>query len=99
MHEEPLHLVPLELRPAMLTSLSDGAKSGGHDVAIRGDLCPFCRQMYMECMAKHAGDWAKMLGEVKVYRLIRPETNPAAHRRVGGQRTRSGFAAVPGPRR
>ncbi len=73
MHEEPLHLVPLELRPAMLASLSDGAKSGGHEVAIRGDLCPFCRQMYMERMAKHAGDWAKMLGEVKVYRLILSE--------------------------
>ncbi len=73
MHEEPLHLVPLELRPALLASLRDGAKSGGHDVAIRGDLCPFCRQMYMERMAKHAGDWAKMLGEVKVYRLILSE--------------------------
>jgi serine protein kinase len=73
MHEEPLHLVPFELRPAMLARLSDGAMSGGHDVAIRGDMCPFCRQMYIERMAKYDGDWAKMLGDVKVYRLILSE--------------------------
>jgi serine protein kinase len=73
MHEEPLHLVPLELRPAMLASLSEGAKAGGHDIAIRGDMCPFCRQMYIERMTKYDGDWAKMLGDVKVYRLILSE--------------------------
>jgi serine protein kinase len=73
MHEEPLHLVPLELRPAMLGRLSEGAKADGHDIAIRGDMCPFCRQMYIERMAKYDGDWAKMLGDVKVYRLILSE--------------------------
>jgi serine protein kinase len=73
MHEEPLHLVPLELRPAMLDRLSEGAKADGHDIAIRGDMCPFCRQMYIERMAKYDGDWAKMLGDVKVYRLVLSE--------------------------
>ena len=73
MHEEPLHLVPHELRPALLARLNEGRKPGDHEVTIRGDLCPFCRQMYNERLAKYDGDWARMLDDVKVYRLILSE--------------------------
>ncbi len=73
MHEDPLHLAPLELRPALLARLNDGHKPGDHEVTIRGDLCPFCRQMYNERMAKYDGDWGRMVGDVKVYRLILSE--------------------------
>ena len=73
MHEDPLHLVPLELRPALLARLNDGHKPGDHEVTIRGDLCPFCRQMYNERLAKYDGDWGRMLDDVKVYRLILSE--------------------------
>ncbi len=73
MHEDPLHLAPLELRPALLARLNDGRKPGEHEVTMRGDLCPFCRQMYNERMARYDGDWARMLADVKVYRLILSE--------------------------
>jgi serine protein kinase len=73
MHEEPLHLVPLELRPSLLARLNDGRRPGQPEVVIQGDLCPFCRQMYNERLAKHDGDWNRMLEEVKVYRLILSE--------------------------
>ncbi len=73
MHEDPLHLAPLELRPALLARLNENHKPGGYEVTIRGDLCPFCRQMYNERMAKYDGDWARMLADVKVYRLILSE--------------------------
>jgi serine protein kinase len=73
MHEEPLHLVPLELRPTLLAKLNEQVKEGAPEVAIRGDLCPFCRQMMNERMAKYDGDWHKVLEEVKVYRLILSE--------------------------
>ena len=73
MHEDPLHLAPLELRPALLARLNENRKPGGYEVTIRGDLCPFCRQMYNERMAKYDGDWARMLADVKVYRLILSE--------------------------
>ena len=73
MHEDPLHLAPLELRPALLARLNENCKPGGYEVTIRGDLCPFCRQMYNERMAKYDGDWARMLADVKVYRLILSE--------------------------
>lgn len=73
MHEEPLHLVPFDLRPSVLSRLNEGIKPGQQEVTITGDLCPFCRQMYNERLAKYDGDWNRMLEEVKVYRLMLSE--------------------------
>jgi serine protein kinase len=73
MHEEPLHLVPHDLRPSLLAKLNDGRPTGDPEVVIRGDMCPFCRQMHNERLAKVDGDWARMIEEVKVYRLILSE--------------------------
>ena len=75
MHEEPLHLIPTEYRPAVLETLNrdiDG-KAGGFQVTIEGDLCPYCRQMFNERMAQYDGDWAQVLGDVRVRRLILSE--------------------------
>jgi serine protein kinase len=73
MHEDPLNLVPHELRPALLAKLNANRKAGELDVTIRGDLCPFCRQMFNERLAQHDGDWGHMLEDIKVYRLILSE--------------------------
>jgi serine protein kinase len=73
MHEEPLHLAPLELRPALLARLNDSLSSEQDEIVIQGDMCPFCRQMYNERLARHDGDWHRMLDEIKVYRLILSE--------------------------
>ncbi len=72
MHEDPLHLVPHDLRPGLLAKLNDG-RHGDSEITIRGDMCPFCRQMFNERLAKADGDWARMLDDVKVYRLILSE--------------------------
>ncbi len=69
MHEDPLHLVPLELRAPLLARLNDGRKPNDFQVTIQGELCPFCRHMFNERLAKYDGDWHRMLDEVKVYRL------------------------------
>jgi serine protein kinase len=73
MHEEPLHLAPHELRPTLLARLNEGRGPNDFQVTMRGELCPFCRQMYNERLAKYDGDWHRMLEEVKVYRLILSE--------------------------
>jgi serine protein kinase len=73
MHEEPLHLVPLEHRVSVLARLNEGLAKDKDEVVIQGDLCPFCRQMYNERLARHDGDWNRMIEEVKVYRLILSE--------------------------
>src|SRR5262249_10908605 len=73
MHEDPLHLVPHELRGALVAKLNEGRKPQDFQITIQGEMCPFCRQMYNERLAKHDGDWNRMLEEIKVYRLILSE--------------------------
>ncbi|RME45731.1 MAG: serine protein kinase, partial [Deltaproteobacteria bacterium] len=70
MHEEPLHLVPEELRPVLLEELNG---SGRRPVRIEGDLCPYCRQQFSELMERYEGDLAGVLGHVRVKRLILSE--------------------------
>jgi serine protein kinase len=72
MHEDPLRLVPLDLRPEVLSRLNE-SRNAGMEVTVEGDLCPFCRQMFNERLAKYDGDWYRMLEEIKVYRLILSE--------------------------
>ena len=71
MHEEPLHLLPTEFRAEVIEDFN--RDDDAHQVQIDGDLCPFCRQMFNERMARHDGDWSKVLGEVRVRRLILSE--------------------------
>ena len=73
MHEEPLHLVPLEFRADLIESLAGEATDHHYPITIEGDLCPFCRQTYNERMAKYDGDWGKVLGDIRVRRLILSE--------------------------
>ena len=73
MHEEPLHLIPQEHRVEVMAALN---KDRGHDdaqIAIEGDLCPFCRQMFNERMALYGGDWGRVVDDVRVRRLILSE--------------------------
>lgn len=73
MHEDPLRLVPFELRPGVLARLNDSHQEAARDITIEGDLCPFCRQMFNERLAKYDGDWYRMLEEIKVHRLMLSE--------------------------
>jgi serine protein kinase len=73
MHQEPLMLVPVELRPGLLARINSMRKPGTPEVQIRGDLNPFCRQMMRERMARYNGDWHRVMEDVKVFRLILSE--------------------------
>jgi serine protein kinase len=73
MHEEPLHLIPLDIRASALEDLNREAAERGLQVNIEGDLCPFCRQMFNERMARFQGEWGRVLDDVRVRRLILSE--------------------------
>ncbi len=73
MHEEPLHLIPIEHRESFLTELNVSAEEIDFYIVMEGDLCPFCRQMFNERMEQYAGDWSKVLGDIRVRRLILSE--------------------------
>ena len=69
MHEEPLKLLPPEIREEVFAKLS----SADHKIAVKGDICPFCRRMYSERMRKHQGDWTRMIQDVRVFRVLLSE--------------------------
>ncbi len=72
MHEEPLQLIPLPLRGKVLQKLNAG-KSEAERIAVEGELCPACRQIFRELQRKYEGDWAKVIEHVRVRRLILSE--------------------------
>ncbi len=72
MHEEPLLLIPEEFRPQAFERLNQGKPLEQH-VSKAGELCPFCRQTYRELNKKYQGDWIKLIGDVKVFRLVLSE--------------------------
>jgi serine protein kinase len=72
MHEEPLHLIPLEFRSKVLRKINEG-KAEQDRIAVEGELCPACRQIFRELQRKHEGDWTKVIEHVSVHRLILSE--------------------------
>jgi serine protein kinase len=72
MHEEPLHLVPVEFRSQVLAELNKSITQD-YIVSVEGDLCPACRQTYRELSKKYDGDWNRVMSHVKVRRLILSE--------------------------
>jgi serine protein kinase len=69
MNEDPLKLVPEELRTPLSEELSKGRK-GEYKVKISGDLNPASRYMFTELMKFYGGDWNKVIQHVRVRRLI-----------------------------
>ncbi len=72
MHEEPLRLIPEELRPKIIDELNKGNKID-YKVNITGDLCPACRYVQREFMRRYQGDLSKVLQHIKVQRLLLSE--------------------------
>jgi len=73
MNEEPLHLIPPEHRADILATLSEGHDDLRYELEIRGDLCPFCRQLFNDRMERYDGDWGRVVQDVRVRRLILSE--------------------------
>lgn len=72
MHEEPLHLIPIEFRPAVLEDLNNGLELQDQ-IRIKGDLCPACRFTFNELLEKYGGDWTKVIGHIRVKRILLSE--------------------------
>ncbi|MCO6436973.1 MAG: serine protein kinase [Phycisphaerae bacterium] len=72
MHEEPLKLIPVEARKAVLKQINENAEEG-RQVRIEGALDPFCRRMFEDLLVKYDGDWRQVLQHVRVRRLILSE--------------------------
>jgi serine protein kinase len=73
MHEEPLRLIPLTARDAVVAELNANVPEGGYPLTIEGDLCPYCRYVFKERMARYDGSWERLLEDIRVRRLILSE--------------------------
>lgn len=69
MNEEPLKLLPEDIRESFSEELSKGRKLK-YPVRISGDLNPASRFIYAELMKFYDGDWNKVVSHVKVRRLV-----------------------------
>jgi serine protein kinase len=73
MHEEPLHLIPLESQEAVYTELNRRVASKDYRILNTGNLCPFCRKTYQDLMTQYDGNWERVMRHVVVRRLILSE--------------------------
>ncbi|MBL7716539.1 MAG: serine protein kinase [Bdellovibrionales bacterium] len=72
MNEEPLKLIPDELRPKILEELNRGNKTQ-YKVQIVGDLDPASRFIYREFLRHYQGDWMKVMNHIRVHRMVLSE--------------------------
>lgn len=75
MHEEPLRLIPGEVRQLFLNQINDELSDQSFQVQIKGDLDPFCRYQFQQRLAKYNGDWGRVLEDVVVRRLVLSEAD------------------------
>ncbi len=74
MHEEPLLIIPPEMRQPLFDELNRGAK-GDFRVNVTGELCPPSRFIFRQLMERYHGDITKVLQHVRVKRLILSEAD------------------------
>ena len=73
MNEEPLHLIPDQLRDEVQATLSQGVDESRGGVRITGQLDPYCRFMYGERLKKYGGDWTRVVQDIRVKRVLLSE--------------------------
>jgi len=78
MHEEPLRLLPEEMRHKVVDELNRRVlEKSGYRLVVEGDLCPFCRRNYNDLMKRCHGDWSKVIENIRVRRLVLSEKDRA----------------------
>jgi serine protein kinase len=75
MHEDPLKLIPVEVRDKFVEMMNKG-KKGNEKIKIKGEVCPADRYILGKYLEKYEGDWNKVVeNHVRVKRLILSEKN------------------------
>ncbi len=74
MHEEPLLLVPDEMRSQICEEINRG-QQGDYRVKIEGELSPPSRFIFRQLMDRYNGDLAKVFSHVRVRRLFLSEAD------------------------
>lgn len=82
-HEEPIKLMPLEMRRSFLKDLNkvlfeqtpEQERNGMYSLTTEGELCPRCKKYMDELLKKYDGDWMKVIQKhIVVIRSVHSET-------------------------
>jgi serine protein kinase len=73
LHEDPLKLIPFELRSQILAELNRQATGKRYPILLEGDMDPVSRYLYRETMKEEGGDWLKLIERIRVKRLLLSE--------------------------
>lgn len=73
MNEEPLLLIPEEMRPQLCGELN--RETNSFEVNIVGDLCPPSRFIFQGLFKRYRGDVSRILEHVRVKRMLISEAN------------------------
>jgi serine protein kinase len=73
MHEDPLHLVPLESQDTVYGELNRRLSPSDYRLASTGSLCPFCRKVYQDLMTQYEGHWERVVRHAVMRRLVLSE--------------------------
>ena len=74
MHEDPMLLIPEDMREKIAAELNKGAK-GDFRVNIVGELCPPSRYIFKHLLEAYSGDVNRVLEHVRVKRLVLSEAD------------------------
>ncbi len=73
MREEPLRLIPMEIRDKILKDLNTSLE-GSYEIKVEGDLCPFCRYYFNFYMRKFKGDFKQIFKDnIRIKRVVLSE--------------------------
>ena len=72
MHEEPLKLIPIEVRKKFLEELNASNKTN-YKIKIKGEVNPACRLILAKYMEQYDGDWSQAIKRIRVKRLLLSE--------------------------
>ena len=72
LNEDPLKLIPIDLRDQVLGELNK-ENTGRYPIRLEGDMDPVSRFMYKQTLREVGGDWTKLIGRIRVHRLVLSE--------------------------
>jgi serine protein kinase len=84
MHEDPIKLIPLEIRKEIIAELNkihrskypEAEQLTAYNLHSEGELDPRCKFFMKELLKKHDGDWKKVIGEhIVVIRKVYSEAD------------------------
>jgi len=70
MHQDPLQLIPLELRARVIKELGLGERCRNYTIPVKGELNPACRFRYNLLLKRYKGDWARVVDHIRVRRSV-----------------------------